>query len=156
MPVIRNEKSVAGSQIIQLETAMGSAIGSFAQAKGLKVDRDRFFPTKKVEDLFLLQSDACILDDMDRVRRNPDRPADLPLRPKVVFDEGFLESPLRMKERFEDASTVSLVRAASFEVKGPVYFDKNVRIEGNVTIEAPDGETYRIPRGSVLKDRKYP
>ena len=155
MPVIRNEKSVAGSEIIQLETAMGSAIGSFARARGLKVDRDRFFPTKKVEDLFLLQSDACILDDMDRVRRNPDRPAELPLRPRVVFDEGFLDSPLRMKERFEDASTVSLVRAASFEVKGPVYFEKNVRIEGNVTIEAPDGETYRIPSGSVLKDGKY-
>jgi UTP--glucose-1-phosphate uridylyltransferase len=156
MPVIRNPKSVAGSEIVQLETAMGSAVGSFARARGLRVERDRFFPTKKVEDLFVLQSDACILDDMDRIRRNPDRPEDLPLRPKVVFDAGFLDSPLRMSERFEDPSTVSLVRAASLEVKGPVYFHRNVSIEGNVVIEPPEGEIYRIPRGSVLREGNHP
>ena len=62
LPIIVNRKRATGSRVIQLETAMGAAIGSFPRSRGLRVGRERFFPTKKVEDLFVLQSDACILD----------------------------------------------------------------------------------------------
>jgi len=156
LPIIQNRKTIAGSKVVQLETAMGAAIGSFARARGLRVDRDRFFPTKKVEDLFLLQSDICVLDSMDRLQRNPERPTDLPLRPTVVFSPDFLDSPLNMGVRFEDPSSVSLVRAVSFEVQGPVFFERDVKIEGRVTVTAPRGQACRITRGTGLRDAAYP
>jgi UTP--glucose-1-phosphate uridylyltransferase len=156
LPIIRNDKTIAGSNVLQLETAMGAAVGSFAGARGLRVARDRFFPTKKVEDLFLLQSDACVLDDMDRLRKNPIRPDDLPLRPKVVFAPDFLDSALHMETRFEDPASVSLVGAESLEVSGPVFFERDVTIEGAVTVRARPGESVRIARGSVLRDNNYP
>ncbi len=156
LPIIRNRKGVSGTPVIQLETAMGAALGSFPRARAIRVARDRFFPTKKVEDLFLLQSDACVLDSSYRVIRNPGRPVHLALRPEVAFGPEFLDSPLRMRDRFEDPASVSLVRAASFKVHGSVFFEKNVRIEGKVEINGPTGEPYTIAQGTVLKDGAYP
>ncbi len=156
MPVIRNPKTVDGTRVIQLETAMGSAVGCFSRARGLRVARNRFFPTKKVEDLFLLQSDACSLDTMYRVRRNPARPPGLPLRPRVTFGPDFLDAPSKMPFRFEDPSTVSLVDSISLEVHGPAFFESDVRIAGRVMIYVPTSHGYRIKRGSTLQDGRYP
>jgi hypothetical protein len=61
-----------------------------------------------------------------------------------------------MSERFEDPSSVSLVNACSLEVSGPVFFERDVKIEGNVAINAPPGEVYRIAKGTVLRGGKYP
>lgn len=155
LPIIQNRKSVGGTQVLQLETAMGAAVGSFPRARGLKVGRDRFFPTKKVSDLFVLQSDACILDSLDRLRRNPKRPASLPFMPSVHFSSDFVDSPHMMVERFEEASTVSLVRAVSLHVKGPVYFERDVTVEGEVSISSTDGRNLCIPRGTILRDGEY-
>lgn len=155
LPIIQNRKTIDGARVVQLETAMGAAIGSFPRARGLRVSRERFFPTKKVEDLFLLQSDACILDSMDRLQRNPRRPADLALRPTVIFSPDFLDSPTKMDLRFEDPSSVSLVKAVSFEVHGSVFFERDVKIEGNVVVEGPGGEVLRIRRDAVLADDRY-
>lgn len=156
LPIIQNYKTVNGVRIVQLETAMGAAIGSFPRSKGLNVSRDRFFPTKKIEDLFVLQSDACVLDAMNRLKRNPARPESLPLMPTVTFDNVFLDSPLKISERFEDSSSISLVRANDLKVSGNVFFERDVRIEGNVLIETGAGETLIIPRGTVLAERRYP
>ncbi|MGO9569747.1 MAG: UTP--glucose-1-phosphate uridylyltransferase [Desulfomonilaceae bacterium] len=156
LPLIQNHKTIAGQKIIQLETAMGAAIGSFRRARGLQVGRDRFFPTKKVADLFLLQSDVCVLDSMDKLQKNPLRPSSLPLRPTVFFGPEFLNSPLELFERFEDPSSVSLVNARSLAVSGPIFFERDVRIEGKVVINAPQGEIYRISKGTVLRTGKYP
>jgi UTP--glucose-1-phosphate uridylyltransferase len=155
LPIIQNRKSVGGTRVIQLETAMGAAIGSFPRARGLKVGRDRFFPTKKVSDLFVLQSDACILDAFDRLRRNPKRPASLPFMPAVHFSLDFVDSPHMMVERFEEPSSVSLVRASSMHVKGAVYFERDVKIEGDVIVNAPEGKILCIPRGTVLRNGNY-
>ena len=155
LPIIQNIKHIAGTKVIQLETAMGSAIGSFSSAKGLLVTRDRFFPTKTVEDLFLLHTDVCILDSMDRLQRNPNRPQGLPSRPRVVFGSDFLDSPLKIQSCFEDPSSVSLVRAESLEVQGPVYFESDVKIVGKVKVQGYPGHTYRVKRGTTLRDAVY-
>ncbi len=156
LPLIQNHKTIHGKKIIQLETAMGAAIGHFPRARGLRVSRDRFFPTKRVGDLFLLQSDVCILDSMDRLQRNPVRPKSLPLRPRVFFGSDFLDFPHELPDHFEDPSTVSLLFAHTLEVSGPVFFERNVRIEGEVSINAAGLESYRIRRNAVLKDGTYP
>jgi len=156
LPVIRNCKRISGMRVIQVETAMGAAIGSFRRSRGLRVLRDRFFPTKKVADLFLLQSDACVLDSMFRLERNPSRPDSLSFMPTVLFDPDFLDHPDDIPTRFEASTSVSLVRASSLKVKGRAFFERDVTIEGTVDIEVPYGQEYRIPRGSVLRDGRYP
>lgn len=156
LPIIRNHKTIDGIRVVQMETAMGAAIGSFRRSRGLRVGRERFFPTKKVSDLFVLQSDVCILDSMDRLQKNPSRPASLPFVPRVHFGEDFVGSPQKLSERFEDPASVSLVLASSLEVRGPAYFERDIRIEGEVRISAPTGTGCRIPSGSVLRDCDYP
>ena len=59
LDLIRNYKSNNDGEFIQMEYAMGSAIRSFSDAKGLIVPRSRFFPVKKTSDLLLLISDVC-------------------------------------------------------------------------------------------------
>ena len=156
LPLIQNHKIIMDTKVIQLETAMGAAIGLFPRAKGLRVDRSRFFPTKKVSDLFVLQSDACVLDPMNCLRKNPLRPASLPYMPRVFFDPEFLDSPERFSKRFEDSRSVSLICANELAVTGSVFFEKNVRIEGTVKIIVPSGETYRVRNGATLADGTYP
>jgi len=156
LPIIQNHKTVAGTRVVQLETAMGAAIGSFDRSRGLRVGRDRFFPTKKVEDLFVLQSDACVLDSMFRLKKNPERPASLSYRPMVRFNPDFLDSPLHIPDRFEDPASVSLVAAESLSVSGNVFFERDVKIRGEVRVEASPGRTLTVPRGTVLVDGKYP
>lgn len=156
LPLIQNRKRINGLEIVQIETAMGAAIACFPRARALLVERDRFCPTKKVSDLFALRSDACILDSMDRLRLNPRRLPDLPFMPRVVFGEDFLDSPDSIPERFEDPASVSLVRARSLEVQGSVFFERDIIIEGNVIVQAPDDQVFRVPRGSILRDATYP
>jgi UTP--glucose-1-phosphate uridylyltransferase len=156
LPLIRNRKRILSTEVIQLETAMGAAVGGFPQARGLKVDRSRFFPTKKVSDLFVLQSDACVLDAMNRLQRNPLRPLALSFMPQVSFDSEFANSPDKLAERFEDCPSVSLVYASSLDVSGSVYFERDVKIEGDVEISAPPGKACRIGRGSVLRNCTFP
>ena len=45
--VIVNQKNIQEQPIVQLETAIGSAIDCFEDAVGLCVSRDRFMPVKK-------------------------------------------------------------------------------------------------------------
>ncbi len=64
MEVIYNPKKLTdGTEIIQLEVAMGSAIKSFENSSIIVVNRNRFKPVKKCQDLFLLQSGLYELDD---------------------------------------------------------------------------------------------
>lgn len=48
--------------IIQLETAVGSAIKSFSNAMGVNVPRSRFLPVKTSSDLLLVMSNLYSLD----------------------------------------------------------------------------------------------
>lgn len=152
LPIIENRKKIRGHNIVQLETAMGSALGSFKNTRGLRVGRDRFFPTKKIEDLFVLQSDACIIDEDVKIKPNPKRSPTLPLRPQVSFSSDFIDSPLRIPEKFSDWGSISMVDAVSLKVSGPVYFEQDINIKGTVVIKALTNSRCVIPKGSVLKD----
>ncbi len=156
MPIIQNRKVIHNTEMLQLETAMGAAIGSFERSRGLLVGRDRFFPTKKAEDLFVVQSDACVLDDMFRLQPNPLRPDHLPMRPWVKFEDDFIKSALEIPRRFDDMATVSLLEAEYFEVSGNVFFERDVKIKGRVVIKGTEGKELRIEKGSILEDISLP
>ena len=77
LPVIVNRKTVdprdtSSPPVLQLESAMGAAIGSFPGASLLQVPRTRFVPVKTTDDLLLLRSDAYRLGDEFRVELVPD------------------------------------------------------------------------------------
>merc|ERR1711988_145706 len=69
LPVIKNGKTVdptkdgkdgrkESTKVLQLETAMGSAIECFPGAKAILIPRTRFAPVKTTNDLLALASDA--------------------------------------------------------------------------------------------------
>ena len=73
LPIIRNVKTVdpadsTSPEVIQIETAMGAAIGVFEGAGAIEVDRSRFLPVKATSDLLVLRSDAYELTDGSQVR----------------------------------------------------------------------------------------
>src|SRR5204862_58574 len=72
LPMIVNRKTVDpgdadSTPVIQLESAMGAAIGVFEGAGALRVSRRRFAPVKTTNDLLALRSDAYVLTDDARV-----------------------------------------------------------------------------------------
>ena len=87
LPLIVNRKPVEPHQpdsekVVQLEQAMGAAIGVVDGAGAIEVERDRFAPVKTTNELFLLRSDLYTLtsdfhlhqtvDDVPRVDLDPD------------------------------------------------------------------------------------
>nr|CAI5837903.1 unnamed protein product [Callosobruchus analis] len=61
MEIIVNNKTLEnGQNIIQLETAVGSAMKTFEGGIGINVPRSRFLPVKKTSDLFLVMSDLYV------------------------------------------------------------------------------------------------
>lgn len=73
MEIIVNGKTLDnGSKVIQLETAVGSAIKHFKGAHGVNVPRKRFLPVKSCSDLFLITSDLYSLQH-GQLNPNPSR-----------------------------------------------------------------------------------
>src|SRR3569623_29254 len=81
LPLIVNRKHVAGDgspEVIQLESAMGAAIGAVDGARAVCVPRTRFAPVKTTDDLLVLRSDVFRLGEDARIERAPRRRCALP------------------------------------------------------------------------------
>lgn len=127
LPVFTNPKTVQGRDIVQLESAMGSALGWLEGATPLAVDRGRFCPVKTTADLLRVRSDAT--------EEGPDgslRPVGRP--PVVQLDPRFYKTVEQLDQRFPHGPP-SLRRCRRFEVRGDVTFEAGVVCEGNVVIE---------------------
>ena len=78
LPLIVNHKTVDprdsdSPEVLQLESAMGAAIGSFDGSQLLCVPRTRFVPVKTTDDLLVLRSDVYTLTDQMLVQPVPER-----------------------------------------------------------------------------------
>ncbi len=73
LSLIVNPKQVEGKDVLQLETAMGSAVGNFTKFKGIIIPRDRFAPVKKTEDYLVRRSDAYVLNEDFSLTMAPER-----------------------------------------------------------------------------------
>jgi UTP--glucose-1-phosphate uridylyltransferase len=89
LPMIVNRKTVdptdpSSPAVIQLETAMGAAVGVFEGARAIQVPRARFVPVKTTDDLLVLRSDAYRLGEGWRVEldRTPPVPPLVELDPR--------------------------------------------------------------------------
>ncbi|HZU75148.1 MAG TPA: UTP--glucose-1-phosphate uridylyltransferase, partial [Dehalococcoidia bacterium] len=150
LPLIVNRKTVdprdkSSPAVIQLESAMGAAIGSFEGAQLLCVPRTRFAPVKTTDDLLVLRSDVYTLSTEDMiVAPVPERAENLPY---VELDSEFYKLLDDFEQRFPDGPP-SLREAERLIVHGDVTFGRGVRVQGAVELEAP--EPMRIDAGATL------
>jgi UTP--glucose-1-phosphate uridylyltransferase len=146
LPLIVNRKTVdptdpSSPAVLQLETAMGAAIGAIDGARALHVPRTRFAPVKTTDDLLLVRSDAYVLGS-DGVLE----PAFAGDPPFIALDPEHYKLLDSFEERFPDGAP-HLRGASALRVEGDVRFGAGVTVEGDVTVHGPQ----TIPDGAVLR-----
>jgi UTP--glucose-1-phosphate uridylyltransferase len=152
LSLIVNPKVVDGIDVLQLETAMGSAIGSFHKTKGIIIPRDRFAPVKKCEDYLIRRSDAYVLNEDFSLTMNPIRKQAGLGENLVSLDDKFYKK-LKPFEKLCKV-TPSLLHCKSLKVEGEVEFDVHLVLKGDVVIKNTSGELRKVSAigKSELKD----
>lgn len=151
LPMIRNEKAVDPAdpdspRVIQLETAMGSAISVFPGARALRVSNERFAPVKTTSDLLAVWSDAYELTEDWRVVPAPGRAGDL----AVDLDDAFYKTVDQLEARFP-AGAPSLRACRRLRVAGDVSFGAGVVCRGEVRVRSASPGPCAVPPGAVLE-----
>ena len=154
LPLIINRKTVDprdpdSPAVLQLESAMGAAIGSFPDARLLCVPRTRFVPVKTTDDLLVLRSDVYTVSDDLLLEPRPERAERLPF---VELDSRFYKLLDDFEARFPDGPP-SLREAERLVVHGDVTFGPGVVVRGAVELESE--ERRRIEQ-TVLTDEPRP
>jgi UTP--glucose-1-phosphate uridylyltransferase len=149
LPLIVNRKTVnprdsSTPAVIQLESAMGAAIGTFPGARLLLVPRARFVPVKTTNDLLVMRSDVYEMSDDMLVQPVPERAGNLPF---VELDARFYKILDDFEQRFP-SGVPSLREAERLVVRGDVTFGAGVAIRGSVELEREQPD--RIEDGAVL------
>ncbi len=140
-------RSPDSPSVYQLETAMGSAISAFDHAGALNVPRNRFAPVKTTSDLLTIMSDCFILSDMKTIIPNPEV---CPPMPDVHLDSDYYQKIDQFEKRFAHGAP-SLLHCNYLEVKGDIYFGKNITIKNRTTLNNLSGKPVRIEDDSVLE-----
>lgn len=139
LPLIRNLKTVdprdaASPAVIQVESAMGTAIEVFEGATAIVVPRSRFLPVKGTSELLLVRSDVYELADDARLVMREEREGSAPVvnlvAPQYRTVDGF-------EQRFPDGPP-SLIAASSLVVEGDYTFAGGIRVEGDVVLPPTD------------------
>ena len=149
LPLIRNTKTVdptddASPKVIQIETAMGTAVEVFERASVIEVSRARFIPVKKMNELLLLRSDCYELDtsSYQLISATDNIPA-------VDLDPDYYQLIDDFDARIPHP--LSLRDAHSLRVHGDVAFGTGVKIVGDVDLDAAHPET--IADNAVLGEK---
>ena len=146
LPLIVNRKTVdpsdaSSTPVIQLETAMGAAIGSMEGARAVQVPRHRFAPVKTTDDLLVVRSDCYELTSEGLMQARFDGPP-----PFVALDKEHFKLLPGFEARFPQGAP-SLRRCERLTVSGDVSFGAGVVVEGSVVVDGPrsvaDGEVLR-------------
>jgi UTP--glucose-1-phosphate uridylyltransferase len=150
LSLIINRKTVdprdkESTPVIQLESAMGSAVQSFPGAQLLCVPRTRFVPVKTTNDLLVLRSDVYATGDGMVVAPVPEREGSLPF---VDLDKRYYAILEEFEARFP-AGPPSLRQAERLVVSGDVRFEAGVSVRGAVQLETD--EPLVIAAGSTLE-----
>jgi UTP--glucose-1-phosphate uridylyltransferase len=141
LPIIVNRKTVdvrdvQSPAVIQLESAMGAAIGLMPGAQAVAVPRTRFMPVKNCQDLLVLRSNRFVLNDAYHLVQHDDRPL-----PRVHLDQAYYRVVSDFEARFP--SQVPDLRACeSLTIHGDVTVMAPVRCEGNVVLVASAGAAH--------------
>jgi UTP--glucose-1-phosphate uridylyltransferase len=122
LPLIVNRKTVdprdaSSTPVIQLESAMGAAIGSVPGARAIQVPRTRFAPVKTTDDLLVVRSDAY-----DLTADGEMKPAYEGVGPVVSLDKDYYKLLPDFDQRFPSGPP-SLRGCRRLRVDGDVTFD---------------------------------
>lgn len=129
LPIIVNEKNINptdsnSEKIIQLETAMGSAISLFENAKTILVPPKRFIPVKNTNNLLYLLSDLVFMNSDFEL---------FPLKQiRIELNPNFYKNVADFFNRFKVIP--SLKNCNSFIIKSDKTFDKPEIFKGDVLI----------------------
>lgn len=147
LPVIVNHKTVdptdsSSPKVVQLETAMGAAIGLFDGAICLEVDRPRFLPVKTTNDLYIMRSDRFHMTDQYEMEDGDYH------FPPVDLDTRYYRNIADFNERFP-YSVPSIAAASSVTVKGDWTFGEDVSFYSDARLEDRGFPSY-VPNGSFV------
>lgn len=117
--------------VYQLETAIGSAISVFPNAKAIQVPRSRFAPVKGTNGLLAVRSDAYKLTKDFRVILDPSR--NLP-PPQISLDRRYWM--LEVMESMFPFGLPSLINCEKLEINGEFKFGHNIILKGNVKLSS--------------------
>lgn len=149
MDIIVNSKHLDnGLSVIQLETAVGSAMKNFRGAIGINVPRSRFLPVKKTSDLLLVMSNLYSLQDGTLIMNSL---RSFPTVPLVKLGDTHFSKVRDFLSRF--ASIPDMVELNHLTVSGDVTFGNGVSLKGTVIIIANHGERIDIPSGAILENK---
>lgn len=147
LPLISNIKNVdptdsESPKVVQLETAMGAAIGLFDHSACLKVDRPRFLPVKTTNDLFIMRSDRFHMTD------NYEMEDGNYIFPNIDLDKRYYKNIDDFNERFP-YSVPSIAAANSVTVKGDWTFGRGVSFFGDALLSDEGCPSY-VPNGEFV------
>jgi UDP-N-acetylglucosamine pyrophosphorylase len=152
LPMIKNKKTVdpkdeSSQRVFQLETAMGAAVESFDGASAICVPRTRFAPVKKCNDLFLLRSDAYILQNHKPVL-NPKCNGTAPV---IDLDSKQYKLVDALDDATEDGIP-SMLRCKRLKIKGRIKMSRKTVFVDSVSIVNKADEAKYVPHGQVTGD----
>jgi len=133
LPFIANEKTLdpndkTTAKVYQIEQAMGAAIGMFEGAKLLEVEKDRFFPVKTTNDLFLLRSDRYFLQNAE-IKSFDDNKSQC----VVELDNKYYGNLSDFEERVKNG-VPSLRLCKKLSVRNDILFDRSMKFDGEVVL----------------------
>jgi len=131
LPVISNSKTVdprdkKSTKVLQLETAMGSAIECFEGALAILIPRSRFAPVKTTADLLALSSDAYEVSADSRMMLKAERDG---VPPNIKLDDAY--KFVDQLEQLIPHGPPSLIKCTKLVVEGKMVFASGVIIEGS-------------------------
>ena len=129
LSLILNSKEVEEEKVYQIESAMGAAISVFKGSKAIVVNKDRFIPVKKTNDLLAIWSDAFELTKEYKLKLNNS----FGKTPGIKFNDRYYRTIDQLQEHFKDGIP-SLKKCNTLTIEGNVYFGKHVEIIGDVKI----------------------
>merc|ERR1719487_2903858 len=146
LPVILNGKTVdpkddSSTAVWQLETAMGAAIECFQGAKAVEVPRTRFAPVKKCSDLFLLRSDAYVIQGFKPVLAKG-----VDAAPTIDLDSKKYKMVPQL-DKCTPSGVPSLKECKKLTVKGEVVFSPGTTFIGEVTVKNTSSSPVTLPKG---------
>lgn len=149
LPIIVNRKTVDptrkdSTKVIQIESAMGTAVEAFEGSVALRVPRSRFRPVKTTNELLLLRSDVFELDDSSQIVSRIEHK-----EPRVSLDAAY-----KFVNDFDDRfpkGVPSLRECTAFVVEGDVTFGGDVTAVGAVQVVATGAA--QVADGTRLEGR---
>merc|ERR1719331_2630634 len=152
LPVIKNGKTVdprdkKSTKVLQLETAMGSAIECFPGAQAILIPRTRFAPVKTTNDMLALASDAYEVTPDSRMVLKESR-AGVPPNVKLDGAYKFVDQLMALVPN----GPPSLIDCEKLTIEGKMTLAAGVVFKGTCKVVNASDEVKELKAGEYTGD----